>query len=349
MPHSKPVIIQHNSPIGHIVLNRPTALNSLNLEMIQSIHEALDEWSRDPNIVAVLIEGAGTRAFCSGGDIRLMHTKRGDFAFGYEIFRSEYTLNHKIHEYPKPYIAIMNGVTMGGGIGISVYGSHRIVVDSTKFAMPECAIGLFPDIGASWFLQKAPGKIGIYHGLIGTPMNAADALYSGMATHYLTAEELHHFKHKLFSIREAKDVDVLLSGSGRPPMESGLEKMRQQIDDHFSYDSVEKIYRHLGRSEWGKEIKAVMDRNSPTSMALTLEAFRRAAGKSLREVLKTDLLLSQQCLRRDEFYEGVRAAVIDKDRNPKWQPASITEVSEKEVAEFFKPIPGIDLDVFDPQ
>ncbi len=346
MPHSQPVIIQHNSPIGHIVLNRPKALNSLNLEMIQEIHVALDQWRNDPNIIAVLIEGAGERAFCSGGDIRLMHTRRGDMAFGYDIFKTEYTLNHKIHKYPKPYIAIMGGVTMGGGIGVSVYGSHRIVIDSTKFAMPECAIGLFPDIGAAWFLPKAPGKIGIYHALTGTPMNAADVLYTGMATHYLTAHQLHDFKHKLYSIQSPQDVDALLAGSGKPDMPSQIEQDRGKIDDHFSHGSVLDIYNNLGHSDWGREIKSVMDKNSPTSMALTMESFRRAAGKNLRDALTTDLLLSQQCLRRDEFYEGVRAAVVDKDRNPRWDPSRISAVDPALIAAYFNPLPEVNLDVF---
>ncbi len=345
-----PVILQHNSPIGHIILNRPNSLNSLNLEMIQTIHAALDEWRNDPNIVAILVEGAGERAFCAGGDIRLMHTRRGDFDFGYDIFKTEYTLNHKIDNYPKPYISIMNGIVMGGGIGISVYGSHRIMTASTKFAMPECGIGLFPDVGGSYFLPKAPGKIGIYHALTGTPMDAADAIYAGMGTHYLTQKSLHTFKHKLFSIQSAADIDRLLDElSSKPESPSKLQKFQPEIDRHFSHSSLDEIYRNLESSEWGRDVKQIIDKNSPTSMGITFEAFRRSRGQTLAQVLQTELLLSQQCIRRDEFFEGVRAAVIDKDRNPKWNPGNIFQIDWDIVLDHFKPLPGVNCDIFHPQ
>ncbi len=342
------IIAIHKPPIGHIILNRPQALNALTLDMIESIHRVLDSFRGDHNILAVFIEGAGERAFCAGGDIRSIASARGDVDFGLRIFKAEYTLNYKIATYPKPYIAIMNGVTMGGGVGISVYGSHRIVADSTRFAMPECAIGLFPDIGASWFLNRAPGQTGMYHALTGTIMNAADALYTGMATHYLNPHNLSVFRDQIFHIQSTVDIDKILhSLSGQPDAPSLIVNDRNRIDDCFQWGDLWQTYRKLDQSDWGREVRAVMDKHSPTSLAITWEAMRRAKHHDdLKKTLETDLLLTQHCLRRDEFYEGVRAAVIDKDKNPRWNPSRLSDLMEDHGQDHFLPLHGLDLSLF---
>lgn len=343
---SDEVLIGVQGGIGHIVLNRPQALNSLSLNMIQMIHRALDQWRDDPNIVAVLIEGAGDRAFCAGGDLRAIAGAKENPQFGFDIFKTEYTLNHKIYHYPKPYIAIMNGVTMGGGIGISIYGSHRIVTDSTRFAMPECGIGLFPDVGASWFLRWAPGQTGLWLGLTGHAIGAADALYTKMATHYLTPDAIQKFKQQLPLVQDKKDIDRLLQELSSHPDKHGILPAKQDwIDQHFANDNLIDLLHHLGHNESAIMTRDILSKHSPTSLHLTFESWQRAKNQSLAQVLETDFLLSQQCLRDHDFYEGIRAAVIDKDKNPHWSPARVDAVDSAEIARYFRPISGVTLQI----
>lgn len=330
--------------MGHLTLNRPRALNALSLPMIRGVHAALDSWRKDPQIAAVWVEGAGGKAFSAGGDLRAIAAHKNDLTFGEEIFRTEYTLNEKIANYPKPYIALMHGVTMGGGIGIAVYGSHRIVTEYCKFAMPECGIGLFPDIGASYFLRKAPGYAGLWMGLTGYVCDEADALYAGFATHYVPSASLAELKRHLPQVRNAEEVEDLLEKySSRPDKQSALRMHQGWIDEHFKHGTLEEIVAKLGPGGLADFTRDAFAKNSPTSMALFFEAFRRAEGQSLEKVLETDFWLSQHCLRNHDFYEGIRAAVIDKDKAPRWNPPNIAALDAGRVGDYFHPIPGLNL------
>lgn len=329
------IITTCNGSIGHILLNRPKALNALTLPMIQGIHAALEEWRHDPKMLAVVIEGAGDRAFSSGGDLRTIYGAKENAAFGAEIFAAEYQLNYKIHTYPKPYIAILDGICMGGGAGVSIFGSHRIVTEFTRFAMPECGIGLFPDIGASWFLQKAPGMIGLYLGLTGETLGAADAIYIGVGTDYIPRASIPEFIQELSNIKNIANIDGIIRGFESNAGAPTLPSIRDNIDHHFSAGSILEIWQKLDESDWGQHIKHVMQRHSPTSLAIAFEAFKRARSMGLKEILEMDFVLSQSCLRGHDFYEGVRALVIDKDKNPNWKPATIQSIDLQQILACF--------------
>lgn len=342
------IITRVDGAIGHIVLNRPQAINALSLMMILAIHRILDDWRADKNILAVVISGAGEKGFCSGGDIRSIYAARDNPDFGYDIFKAEYTLNYKIFCYPKPFLALMHGITMGGGAGVSVYASRRIVCANSKFAMPECGIGLFPDIGASWFFNQLPGYLGRWLAITGHGIDAADCLFTGIATHYISQNLWPNLLQELAQITDIAAIDTILSRHHRPPEQPGiLAKKQGWITDHFGYDNIQAIAAHLPHSEHALMSRQYLQKNSPTSMTLTFAALARARGQDLRQVLMTDLLLSQQCLRRGEFYEGIRAAVIDKDRSPRWSPADLAAIDPAAIDSHFLPLPGIECAVFD--
>lgn len=342
------IITRMDGALGRIVLNRPQAINAMTLPMIEAVHQALDQWRDDPRVVAVSIEGAGSKGFCAGGDIRsIVHGARQDLAFGYRMFRAEYTLNYKIHTYPKPYIAWMHGIVMGGGAGVSVYGSQRIVTDTTHFAMPECAIGLFPDIGATWFLHRMPGMIGKYLALTGQKIDAMDCMALGIGTHYLPAETWPAAKAALTAIHAPTDIAGILAEFAQPtPRPSALLQQQSWIDDHFAGDDLLTILRGLPTHDHARDSHVMLHKNSPTSMAVLMESWRRGQGQNLAQILERDLLLSQHFLRNPDFYEGVRAAVIDKDRQPRWQPPQAEMLDVASINAYFDPIPGIDCAVF---
>jgi len=326
-------------PIGHLRINRPKSLNALTIGVITGIHAALDAWCDDPNILAVIIDGAGDRAFCAGGDLRSIYAARGNEQFGYDIFLAEYQLNYKIANYPKPIVAIMNGITMGGGAGIAVYASHRIVTEHTKFAMPECGIGLFPDIGASWFLQKSPGLSGLYLALTGDMIDAADAIYARVADHYVPWDNMPGLHQKLATIQSQADIGKIINQfQSMTPTPPSLRQNQSCIDDYFAHaTSLLGIYLGLPADEFGQNVKRSMDKNSPLSMGITFESMRRAKGRDLAAVLNTDLILSQSCLAGGEFYEGIRAAVIDKDRKANWNPTKIGDLNPDAIDRHFIP------------
>jgi enoyl-CoA hydratase/carnithine racemase len=334
------VICTVKGSVGHILLNRPRAFNSLTLPMIQGIHTALDDWWDKSEIKAVVIEGAGEKAFCSGGDLRLIYGAKENPAYGEEIFAAEYTLNYKIHKYPKPYIAFLDGVSMGGGIGISIYGSHRIVTEHTKFAMPECAIGLFPDIGASWFFQKAPGHIGRYLALTGKALDAADSIYVGVGTHFISRRYRADLLNELTKVKNFDEADDIIERFSANAGAPSLLREFDSIDEHFRYSSLIEIWNHLDDSEWGRHVKAVMAGHSPTSLAITFQSMELGRGKELKEILHTDFNLSQNILRGHDFYEGIRALVIDKNKNPKWQPDDLKRVDYQDIQQYFQEVPS---------
>ena len=341
--------------IGFIELERPKALNALSTGMIRAMHAALDQWRDNPDVIAVVVRSQHPRAFCAGGDIRFLYesAQRAEHDARDVFFTEEYRLNHAIFTYPKPYIALMNGVVMGGGMGIS-QGAHRtgglrVVTNSTKMAMPETRIGLFPDVGASWFLARTPGAIGRYLAVSGETIGAADALYAGLADVYLDDSALPALVDTLRGELFERGADVVaciereaLAHQVAPsPEASSLANARALIDRHFSLPDVARILASLererdgGNAEWAEQMIAVLRERSPLSMAISLEVVTRAEA-SMADVLRCDLDLTRSCFTRGDTVEGIRARIIDKDNAPRWRFARIEDVSAAEVEKMFE-------------
>ncbi|MBY4608126.1 enoyl-CoA hydratase/isomerase family protein [Rhizobium sp. 9T] len=338
------VIIERRGAAGIIRLNRPRALNSLTLAMIRTIAEALDGFARDADVATVVATGEGERGFCAGGDIRALHesTRAGDGLAG-TFWREEFRLNHQIAVYPKPYVALMDGITMGGGVGLSAHGRHRIVTERTRLAMPETGIGYVPDVGATWLLPRAPGEAGTWLGLTGLDIGAADAIHAGLADRHIASSRLGDVVETLSGLPSGSssgDVDGVLQAFSEPSGESRLRQNAATIDRAFRFDGVEEILAALAeeQGEFAAETRRVLLTRSPTSLKLALRllrAGRRSA--SLAECLGRELGACLQMLDNPDFFEGIRAAVIDKDRNPKWSPASVEAVEAAAVERFLKP------------
>ncbi|ANL45349.1 3-hydroxyisobutyryl-CoA hydrolase [Rhizobium phaseoli] len=338
------VIIERRGTAGIIRLNRPRALNSLTLAMIRTITEALDGFARDAEVATVVATGEGERGFCAGGDIRALHesARAGDGLAG-TFWREEFRLNHMIAVYPKQYVALMDGITMGGGVGLSSHGRHRIVTERTRLAMPETGIGYVPDVGATWLLPKAPGEAGTWLGLTGLDIGAADAIYARLADFKIASSRFGEVIESLSGLPRGSssgDVDRVLQVYAEPPGESRLRQNATMIDRAFRFDSVEEILAALDVEDGGfaAETRRVLLARSPTSLKLALQLLRtgRRSG-SLAECLGRELGACLQMLDNPDFFEGIRAAVIDKDRNPKWSPASVEAVKAETIAKFLKP------------
>lgn len=338
------VLLEQRGRIGLITLNKPKALNALSLSMIHAIEPKLKSWAIDDGVDAVVIQGAGEKAFCAGGDIRDLYEGRGT-DFGPTYYAAEYKLNVLIHTYPKPYIALMDGVTMGGGVGMSVHGSHRVVTDRILFAMPETGIGLFPDIGASWFLPCCPGEIGMYLGLTGHRLRAADTLYAGIGDVHVPAD-------KLDSLLDAFVAATALNGDGVAailrdfavdPGEASLAAHRDAIDRCFAGESVEDILARLAAedSDWARAQIETISGKSPTALKVTYRQLREGARiESIADIMTMEYRLADRSFRGHDLFEGIRAVVIDKDGAPKWNPTTLDAVSEADVDEYFQPVPG---------
>ncbi|MEZ2131100.1 MULTISPECIES: enoyl-CoA hydratase/isomerase family protein [unclassified Sinorhizobium] len=339
--HSEEVIIERRGSAGLIRLNRPKALNSLTLGMVRTIADALARFAEDREIGSVIVNGEGERGLCAGGDIRLLHTAGRNGTGEAEAFwRAEFQLNHQIAHYRKPYIPLMDGITMGGGVGLSSHGSHRIVTERTRLAMPETGIGYFPDIGATWLLSHAPGEIGTWMGLTGLDIGAAGAIYAGLADHCLDSAKLPDITTAISALPPGiSDIELhaLLTRASVDPGASSLASHRDVIDRTFRFDSVEAILAALEKEpgEFAAETRRVILTRSPTSLKLTLRLLRAGrASADLAECLDRELGACLQILHNPDFYEGVRAAVIDKDRNPKWQPARIEDTEDRLIDRF---------------
>ncbi|WP_376742727.1 enoyl-CoA hydratase/isomerase family protein [Ensifer canadensis] len=334
------VIVEHQGAIGRIRLNRMKALNSLNVPMIRLIAEALTEFESDPSVAAVMVTGEGERGLCAGGDIRMIYESgRERPAEGAQFWREEFIVNSRISAYPKPYVAIMDGIVMGGGVGISAHGSHRVVTERTRLAMPETGIGYFPDVGATWLLPHAPGEFGTYLGLTGRDIGATDAIHARLADHYVPTAKLDELFSTLAALppsAKAADVDAAIQGVAEQVPPSPLAAHLKAIDRCFAFDTVEEILAALEAedSDFGRETLALLRSRSALSMALTLDLLR--AGRksaSLNECLEREYSATLGMLSNPDFYEGVRAAVIDKDRNPRWS-VGLSDVTEEKRAQF---------------
>ncbi len=328
------VDIHRHGAVGHIVLNRPKALNALDRVMAGAIHAALGGWAEDDELAAAVIEGEGGRAFCAGGDVRaLVMAMREDRAAGLAqaeaFFRTEYRMNRAIATFPKPYIALIGGVCMGGGVGLSVHGSHRIVTESTLWAMPETAIGIFPDVGLSHFLSKLPGRMGIFLGLTGARLNAADLIALGIATHCVRDSELAAVRRELLAIEQAGDADAVLDRFAADPGRSSLAPQSDAIDRLFAADSVNGILAALADdgSAFAEETAASLRMMSPLAMAVTLRMIREAPD-DIDAALAREFAVMNRLIQEADFSEGIRAVLIDKDRQPRWEHDLAENVSK---------------------
>ena len=338
------VIVERRGTAGVIRLNRPKALNSLVTPMVRTIAAALDNFAGDDSVASVVVTGEGERGFCAGGDIRaLHHSGRAGDGMAEIFWREEFRLNHRIANYPKPYVALMDGITMGGGFGLSAHGRHRVVTERTRLAMPETGIGYFPDIGATWLLPRSSGESGTWMALTGLDINAADAIYAGLADLHVASSRLEEIVEALSNLRvgsSSADVDAALKNLADDPGEGRLQTNAAMIDRAFHFNSVEEIVSALAteEGEFAAETRRVILTRSPTSLKLALRLLRAGRqSRTLAECLARELGACMQILHGHDFYEGVRAAVVDKDRNPKWSPPTIALVNDEMIARFFEP------------
>jgi enoyl-CoA hydratase len=346
------LIVRREGAAGVIRLNRPKAINAVTLEMFRDVNKALDAFEADPAVGLILLEGAGERGLCAGGDIRALYEDskvRGDL--GKILWREEYILNARIAKFPKPYVAFMDGIVMGGGVGLAAHGSHRVVTDRTKLAMPEVGLGFFPDVGGTWLLSRSPGEIGTYFGLTGQTMNGPDAVYAGFADAVVPAAKLAGLRDALTKIRagaSSTDVKAVIDGFATGETAGPVAALRSRIDGWFAHDRMESIFAALHRdgSELAQSTLKTLNGKSPRGMVVTLRLLRLArASSSLEECLVREYRAALEVFASDDFREGVRAAVIDKDRNPKWSPPGIEDVTPEMIAPYFAEL-GADELVF---
>ncbi|XP_039490715.1 3-hydroxyisobutyryl-CoA hydrolase, mitochondrial isoform X1 [Drosophila santomea] len=336
---SSSVLATESSNKGMIILNRPKALNAINLEMVRKIYKHLKKCEKSKSLV--IIKGTGEKAFCAGGDVRAL-VEAGPTDESKSFFREEYSTNALIGNYKIPYIAIIDGITMGGGVGLSVHGKYRVASDRTLFAMPETAIGLFPDVGGSHFLPRLQGKLGLYLGLTGYRLRGGDVFYSGIATHYCESSKIPDLETALLNCPDADDVPELLQKyHSTPEKPFSLQPVLEQINKNFSADSVEGILENLQNdgSEWAKKTLETLSKMSPTSMKVTFRQLELGSQLSLAQCLIMEYRLAVRHLERSDFKEGVRALLIDKDQKPQWQPTKLADVTEEHVQWFFRKLP----------
>ncbi len=330
--------------LASVVLNRPKALNALTWEMCVELAGLYRAWAADPAVEALVIEGAGERAFSAGGDIRKLYDEGragGDYPF--RFYYDEYRLNALVQHFPKPYVALVDGIVMGGGVGVSVHGSHRVVTEHTVFAMPETGIGLFPDVGGSYFLPRCPGEIGMFLGLTGTRLKAADAIYAGIGTAYMPAAKLPDLKAALAARPAA--ADAVIADFAEDPGAAGLAAQRADIDRLFAGCSVEAIVAALGADggDWAAKQADAIATKSPTSLKVTYRQIRNGAGLDMDGCMRMEWRMVNRIIAGHDFYEGTRAVVIDKDQRPDWQPARLEDVGEADVEAHFAPLAAGDL------
>ena len=326
------VLLRVVGACGRITLNRPRAINALNTVMVQAMQAALTAWAEDPSIQFVLVDGAGDRGLCAGGDIRALYNAivANERALATEFFRSEYQLNYVISGYPKPYVVLMDGIVMGGGIGISSHGSHRVVTERSQLAMPETAIGFIPDVGGTYLLGVAPGELGTYMGLTGRRVGAADAILCGLADQMVRGEDLQQLTLDFEACTDASAMEQCLRGYAAEPPPGMTAERRAWIDQCFAPSTAEEIVAAL-RAHPDPEAGAIaeeLEKLSPTSVKLTLKALRGARmAQDLAVSLQQEFRLAQVCAKGHDLVEGIRAAVVDKDRNPRWSPAQLENVT----------------------
>ncbi|XP_065416940.1 3-hydroxyisobutyryl-CoA hydrolase, mitochondrial [Chrysemys picta bellii] len=347
------VLLEKRGCAGVITMNRPKALNALNLSMIRQIYPQLKTWEKDPETSLIIIKGTGGKAFCAGGDIRAITDagKVGD-RLAQDFFREEYILNNAVGTCQKPYVALIDGITMGGGVGLSVHGHFRVATEKTLFAMPETAIGLFPDVGGGYFLPRLSGKIGYYLALTGFRLKGRDLQKAGIATHFVESEKLPALEEDLIALKSPSKenvADVLNSYHMKCKIDQEkqfvLDEHMDKINSLFSASTMEEIIQNLKQdgSPFALKQLETINKMSPTSLKMTLRQLREGASMNLQDVLTMEYRLSQACMSGHDFYEGVRAVLIDKDQVPKWKPATLEEVTDEFVDNCFKSLGNSDL------
>ena len=344
------LIARREGSAGILRLNRPKAINAITLEMFRDIDKALDVFEADPAVAVIVLEGAGERGLCAGGDIRsLWESSKVAGDLGKILWREEYILNARIKKFPKPYVAFMDGIVMGGGVGLSAHSSHRVVTERTKLAMPEVGLGFFPDVGGTFLLSRSPGEIGTYFGLTGQTMNGADAIHARFADAVVPSAQWPALREVLTKLRPGTlsgEVKTLIAGFATGETAGPVAANQSQIDRWFAHDRMEDIVGALAsdRSELAQATLKTLGEKSPRGMVVTLKLLRLARqSASLEECLVREYRAALEVFRSDDFREGVRAAVIDKDRNPKWSPPRIEDVTPGMIAPYFAEIGADEL------
>ncbi|MGU9978965.1 enoyl-CoA hydratase/isomerase family protein [Phreatobacter sp. HK31-P] len=342
------VLIERRGSAGLLTLNRPKALNALTLTMVRDMRRALDAWAGDPAVTRVVVVGAGGRAFCAGGDIRVLHDlgRAGRHDEALQFWREEYELNVLIKRYPKPYVSLVDGIVMGGGVGISINGSHVVAGEKFVFAMPEVGIGFFPDVGGTYFLPRIPGEIGAYFALTGERMKQGDALSTGLATHAMASDR---FAEVLDALCGRDTVDQVLEGfADVATLPASVTARRAAIDACFRFDTVEQIMEALAAAEttgdeWCGQTLRTMLTKSSISMKIALAQVRAGRAMDFEDAMRTEFRIVSRICRGHDFYEGVRAVIIDKDNAPRWSPASLAEVTPAMIEAHFAPLDAGEL------
>ena len=340
------ILFEHIANAGVITLNKPKTLNAVTYSMVKLLHAQLIEWEHDPSIKQVIIKAAAGRAFSAGGDIRDLY-ERGIVGQPHlQFFWDEYLLNAYIKSYPKPYIALIDGIVMGGGVGVSFHGSHRVAGDNISFAMPEVGIGFFPDVGGSYFLPRLPGETGLYLALTGNRIKKDDCLWSGLATHYCPSDDLAALE---MALCECDDVETILSRHQSDISECEISHRQADIDQAFSASSLSEIFQRLtemskrdaeGRAEWAEKILNTMRAKSPTSIEIAFRQMRDGRKLSMPQCMQLEYRIVSRVLSGTEFYEGIRTAIIDKDGAPRWTPNSIEAIDHSVIDDVFTPLAG---------
>lgn len=336
------VIFTQERHVGMITLNRPQALNALTLPMIRAMQQQLTQWLSDSTVHAVVIRSNQTKAFCAGGDIRWLYEMgTRDQLAQMQFFEEEYQLNQLIHDYSKPYIALMDGITMGGGVGISLHGSHPVASHTFVFAMPETSIGFFPDIGASYLLSRCPGAMGIYLGLSGNRLNADESRASGLVKYVIASSAFEEVIHALINTdlsSEAKDkVEACLASFSEEINTDSFTRLQTNVNECFNHQEVKSIFDALAchEDEWHLKLLEQLQQKSPLSLCVTLKQLLEARSLTVGQCLQQDFHLAKHFMTGHDFYEGVRAFIIDKDKSPQWSPSSLSEVSNQLINDYF--------------
>jgi len=337
-PSEPEVLLRRDNGIGRITLNRPRAINALNHAMVLTMSQTLDEWAADDTVATVVLDGAGDRGLCAGGDIRAIYADaKGGGSASLDFWVDEYRLNSQIAHYPKPFVALMDGLVMGGGVGLSAHASHRVVTDRTVVGMPEVNIGLIPDVGGSYLLGRARGNTGLHVALTGGSVPGVDAIAMGLADRLID----HRSTADLIGLIIERGADAALAGLSNDTSASSLLAQRDWIDRCYDAESVEGIVERLQgtRTEAAQQAAATILGASPTSLKVTLRAVRAARTLTLEEALNHEFRMVSAFLRAPDLVEGIRAQVIDKDRTPRWTPFTLAEVTPDMVEHYFRPTP----------
>ncbi|UVI39301.1 enoyl-CoA hydratase/isomerase family protein [Qipengyuania spongiae] len=336
------ILIHTHGRVGHISLNRPKALHALTLDMCHAMSAALSEWAEDDTIEAVILDHAEGRGFCAGGDINLLRESalNDGGAAGREFFHDEYRLNHQLFEYPKPIVAFMDGITMGGGVGIALPCKYRVATENTRFAMPETGIGLFPDVGGGWHLSRLGGRLGQFLALTGARLDGAECLWAGLATHYLPSDLVAEAKSRILD-KPGRIAGVLSEMVGSAP-KARIEENADKIARHFASDRYEDILASLeaADTDWAQKERDTLGTKSPQTCKVALRQLKESAElDSFADNMRMEYRIASRVLVRPDFAEGVRAVIVDKTNDPKWNPPTPEEVSEDLLDSIFAPLP----------